>query len=212
MSTSFSAMLKTATATAAAMALGLLSSPAMAGEFFSGSRSSSSQFDSTRVSTGTESVRANRKYQSEIKGYSNKRFVSASFSADNLRAGGRGYTFTEGSISGQADLLSTGDGDFDISAGGGGSPSGGGGQGEFENNGSVAGAGSLGGDIASMGGSGGESYVTGSFDFSAERGRSDISFKQSERGDSVYSMNGDFASVNTESGSKSSGGSVYSLN
>ena len=205
-------MLKTATATAAAMALGLLSAPAMAGSFNTGTNSQSSQFDSTRISTGTESVRANRSYESEIRGHSNKRFVSASFSADGLKAGGRGYTFTEGSSSGQADLLSTGNGDFDISAGGGGSPSGGGGQGDFENNGRVAGAGSLGGEISGMAGSGGESYVSGSFEFSAERGNASVSFRQQEEGDSRFVSDSNFSSVNTEDGTRSSGGSTFSIN
>lgn len=184
----------------------------MAGSFNTGTNSQSSRFDSTRVSTGTESVRANREYQSEIKGHSNKRFVSASFSAENARLGGRAYSFIEGDSAANANLMSTGNGDFEISAGGGGSPSGGGGQGEFENTGRVAGAGSFGSEIDGMTGTGTEGYIDGSFDYSAERGNASVSFKQQEEGDSVYKMDGNFSSVDTEDGTRSSGGSTFSIN
>ncbi len=184
----------------------------MAGEFFTGTKSNSSRFDSTRVSTGTESVKATRKYSSSLKGSSHKHFVNASFSAENARIGGRGYVFVEGDSAVDADLVSTGNGVFGIGAGGGGNANGGGGQGAFGNLGQVAGAGSIGSEIDAMAGIGGERYVDGSFNFSAERGNVDVSYKQSEKGSSVYKMNGTFSEVRTEDGTDSSGGSVFSIN
>jgi len=199
-------------ATCAAMALGLLSAPVMAGEFFTGTRSNSSRFENNRISTGTESVKATRNYKSKIKGHSNKQFLSRSFSADGLRLGNRGFTFTEVDRSANAELQTTGNGDFDITAGGGGGPSGGGGSGQLDNVGRIAAAGSLGSEFASIRGQGNEQFKDGSYNFSSENGAVNVTYKQSEDGRSVYTMDGNFSAVETESGSKSSGGSVFSLN
>ena len=199
-------------AAAITLALGFLSSPALAGSFRSGTDSQSSRFDSTRVSTGTDSLKATRNYQSEIKGHSNKRFESKSFSSENYRNGDRAFTFIEGDSAVNANLMTTGNGEFDISAGGGGSSTGGGGQGAIDNDGRIAGAGSLGSEIDGMTGTGNELFKDGSYDFSSERGSANVSFKQTERGGSVYRSSSNFSSVDTEDGTRSSGGSVFSIN
>ncbi len=199
-------------ATCAAMALGLLSAPVMAGQFRTGTDSQSTRFDSTRVSTGTESIKATRKYSSSLKGSSHKHFVSASVSAENFRQGGRGFVFVEGDSAVDADLVSTGNGVFGIGAGGGGNANGGGGQGAFGNLGQVGAAGSIGAEVDAMTGVGGERYTDGSFDFSAERGGANVSYKQSEKGSSVFKSDSTFSEVRTEDGTASSGGSVFSIN
>ena len=219
-------MLKSATA--AAMALGLLSAPVMAGEFYTGTKSNSSRFDSTRVSTGTESVKANRNYKSEISGSSHKTFINVSATAENARNGQRGFSFIEGDSNANAALISTGNGIFGAGAGGGGGStsselderdfsettesSGGGEAVGFGALGQVSAAGGVGSEIDGMQGGGSETYLDGSLNASLEFGGANSKFKQSERGSSVYKMQGAFSEVRTEDGTKSSGGSVYSIN
>ncbi len=194
-------MLKTATA--AAMALGLLSAPVLAGEFYTGTKSNSSRFDSTRVSTGVESIKATRNYDSEIKGSSHKKFINVAASAENARNGQRGFTFIEGDSQVNGDLISTGNGGFIAGAG---QAVG------FGSLGQVSAAGSFGAEIDGMSGGGRETYLDGSLQASLEYGSARTEFKQSEDGRSVYKMNGTFSEVMTEDGNKSSGGSVFSIN
>lgn len=210
------------------MALGLLSAPVMAGEFFTGTRSNSSRFDSTRVSTGVESIKATRNYESEIKGSSHKKFINVAASAENARNGQRGFTFIEGDSQLNGDLISTGNGGFIAGSGGGGtstesetetfnnetetSSSGGGQAVGFGNLGQVSAAGAFGAEIDGMSGGGRETYLDGSLQASLEYGGARTEFKQQEDGRSVYKMNGTFSEVMTEDGNKSSGGSVFSIN
>ena len=200
------------TATCAAMALGLLSAPVMAGSFRTGTDSQSTRFDSTRVSTGVESIKATRDYSSSLSGTSHKQFSSFSGSAENARFGQRAFVFAEGDTAVDADLVSTGNGVFGIGAVGGGTPAGGGGVGAFGNLGQVGAAGSIGAEFDGMTGSGSEQYVDGSFNLAAESGTVDVNYNQSESGASVYKMNGTFSEARTEDGTTSSGGSVFSIN
>jgi hypothetical protein len=215
-------------ATAISLALGLLSAPVMAGEFFTGTRSNSSRFDSTRVSTGTESVKANRNYRSQISGSSHKTFINVSATAENARNGQRGFSFIEGDSNANAALISTGNGIFGAGAGGGGgttesetetfnnetttTSSGGGEAVGFGAQGQVSAAGGVGSEIDGMSGGGRETYLDGSLQASLEYGGARTEFRQQEDGRSVYKMNGTFSEVMTEDGNKSSGGSVFSIN
>ena len=177
---------------AAVLALAALGTPAVAGEFFTGTRSESSRFDSARTSTGHESIDSFRQFDNEIKGSSHKHFVNVSATAENARMGSRRYGFAEG---------------------------------EAEIDGALIGLGSLGwtgGDLAAFGqrgievdgmaGTGHERYLDGSLDAAAEWGSARTEFKLQENGNTKYKMNGDFAEVTTEDGTRSSGGSVFSFN
>ena len=205
-------MLKTAAAMT--VALGFLSAPAMAGSFRTGTDSQSTRFDSTRVSTGVESINATRNYSSSINGTSHKTFGSLSASAENGRFGTRTFVFAEGDTAVDTDLLTTGNGDFDISASGGAGVGGvgGGGVGAIDNVGQIGGAGSIGAEFDGMTGQGSEQYVDGSLDISYEAGTATANYSQSETGASVYNMNGNFSEARTEDGTTSSGGSVFSIN
>ena len=194
--------------TAAVLALGFLSAPAMAGEFFSGTRSDSSRYDTTRVTSGHESLKATRKFESKIKGSSHKHFINVSASAENARMGGRTFGFIEGDSEFNGDVIATGNGIL----GAGGGSLGEGGLGAVGNLGGIAANASLGSEVDGMIGTGGESYLDGSLQANVEWGSARTKFKQSERGDSVYKMSGTFSEVTTEDGNRSSGGSIYSIN
>ena len=200
----------------------------MAGEFFTGTRSNSSRFDSTRVSTGVESLKATRNFQSQIKGSSHKKFINVAASAENARNGQRGFTFIEGDSQLNGDLISTGNGGFIAGAGSGGTStesetetfnseaetttSGGGQAAGFGNLGQVSAAGAFGSEIDGQSGGGRETYLDGSLQASLEYGGARTEFRQQEDGRTAYKMNGTFSEVMTEDGNKSSGGSVFSIN
>lgn len=193
---------------AAVLALGFLSAPVMAGEFYTGTRSESSRFDNSRVSTGHESVKSNRKFENKIKGHSSKHFINVSASAENAKRGTRHYGFIEGDSEFNGDVAATGNGL--LGAGGGGV--GNGGLGVIGNLGGIAANASLGSEIDGMIGTGQESYLDGSLDASAEWGTARTDFELKEKGDTAYRMTGDFAETNTSDGNKSHGGSVFSFN
>ena len=215
-------------AAALTVALGFLSAPALAGSFRSGVDSQSTRFDSTRVSTGTESLKATRNYQSKMKGSSHKRFLALSATAENARRGDQTFSFIEGDSNANAALISTGNGIFGAGAGAGGgstesetetfnnetetSSSGGGEAVGFGALGQVSAAGGVGSEVDGMAGTGDSSFLDGSLNASIEYGGANTQFKQSERGSSVYRMQGGFSEVRTEDGTASSGGSVYSIN
>jgi hypothetical protein len=193
---------------AAVLALGFLSAPVMAGEFFTGTRSESSRFDSSRVSTGHESVKSNRKFENKIKGHSTKFFINVSASAENAKRGTRQFGFVEGDSELNGDLSATGNGII----GGLGGSFGSGGGGAIGNLGGFATNASLGSEIDGMIGTGSESYLDGSLDASAELGTARTDFELKEKGNTAYRMTGDFADTNTSDGNKSHGGSVFSFN
>ena len=193
---------------AASVALLGLSAPAMAGEFFTGTRSESTRFDNSRVSTGHERITADRKFENKLKGSSHKHFVSVSASAENARMGGRTYGFIEGDSEINGDVIGTGAGLF----GAGGGSLGEGGLGAFGGLGSVASGGSVGSEIDGMIGTGGESYLDGSLQANAEWGGARTKFEQKESGKSTFVSSNDFAEVSNSDGTRSSGGSMFSFN
>lgn len=193
---------------AASVALLGLSAPAMAGEFFTGTRSESTRFDSSRVSTGHERISANRTFENKLKGSSHKHFVNVSASAENARMGGRSYGFVEGDSEINGDVAGTGAGLF----GAGGGSLGEGGLGAFGGTGRVSSAGSVGSEFDGMIGTGGESYLDGSLQANAEWGGASARYEQEESGSSRFSSTSDFASVSNSDGTRSSGGSVFSFN
>ena len=194
--------------TAAVLALGFLSAPAMAGEFFTGTRSESSRFDTSRVTSGHESLKATRKFESKIKGSSHKHFVNVALSAEGAEIGNRTFGFIEGDSEFNGDVATTGNGLL----GAGGGALGDGGLGAIGNLGGLAANASLGSEIDGQAGTGTSRFADGSLQASAEWGSARTKFKQSERGESIYKMSGTFSEVMTEDGNKSAGGSVYSIN
>ena len=195
-------------ASAAVLALGVLSAPAIAGEFYTGTRSDSSRFDNARVSTGHETISSYRHFTNKMQGSAHKHTLSISASAENGRMGTRHYGFIEGDSELNADLATTGNG---LVGGLGGSFWGGGG-GAIGNLGSIAGNASLGSEIDAQIGTGQESYLDGSLNANAEWGGASSTFQLSEGGNTTYNASIDFAETTTSDGNKSSGGSVYSFN
>lgn len=216
--------IKTAAASVAVLSL---SAPVMAGEFFTGTRSSSSRFESTRTSVGHEQLSATRNFTNKINGSSHKQFVNVSASAENARIGSRRFGFAEGEaeisreaqgvVAGGIDaetVTTTEDGvpvcalfvgcsssaptvTADITA-------------EGSVGGAVAGEVDI--QVDGMAGTGHERYLDGSLNASAEWGGARTHFNLSENGSSQYDMQADFSEISTEDGTRSSGGSVFSFN
>ena len=214
---------------AAVLALGFLSAPVMAGEFFTGTRSNSSRFESTRTSVGQERLSATRNFTNKINGSSHKHFINVSASAENARLGSRSFGFLEGEaeISQEAQGVVAGGIDTETvtTTEGGGllsglfSRRGGGGSTptvtvETTADGNIAGAAASEADIQvdGMAGTGHERYLDGSLNASAEWGGARTHFNLSENGNSQYKMQADFSEISTEDGTRSSGGSVFSFN
>ena len=216
---------------AAVLGLAAIAAPgAMAGEFFTGTRSDSSRFESTRTSVGAEKLTARRDFTNSITGSSHKQYVNVSASAENARLGWREFDFIEGEaeIGGQRQGVIAGGFDSETvtttEGGGGGLLSGLFGRGKggstptvtvdssAEGAAAAAGAGEAGVEIDGMIGGGSEMYLDGSLNASAEWGGARTSFSLSEWGDSKYEMSADFAEIRTEDGTSSSGGSVFSFN
>ena len=214
---------------AAVLALSALSAPCLAGEFFTGTRSDSSRYESTRTSVGQEKLSATRNFTNKINGSSHKHFLSISASAENGRLGQRYFGFAEGEaeISQEAQGVAAGDINQDVTT-------------TTEGGGSLLGSlfgrrsggdnpsttvatnadGSLGGAVAAeadiqvdgMAGTGSEMFVDGALNGSIEWGGARTYFDLSEYGGSQYDMEADFSEIRTEDGNKSSGGSVFSFN
>ena len=200
------AMLRSA---AAVLGLAAIAAPgAMAGEFFTGTRSDSSRFESTRTSVGAEKLTARRDFTNSINGSSHKHFVNVSASAENARIGQRSYSFIEGELAIDADAQGVGGGSFGGGAGIGWSGVGGG----FGGGGDVATAAQAGAEIDGQTGWGSEMYLDGSLNASAEWGGARTNFSLSEWGGSKYEMKADFAEIRNEDGTSSEGGSVFSFN
>jgi hypothetical protein len=175
-----------------AAGLMLLAPGAMAGEFFSGTRSDSNRYESTRTATGSESIKAIRNFDNKIEGSSHKQFGSVTASAENARLGGRRYGFVEGEaeIDGQLQGVgSLGWGTADLAA-----------------------FGQLGVEVDGMAGYGHERYLDGSLSASYEVGGMRSKFKLSEDGKSVFSSTSDFSEVSNTDGTGSTSGSVFSFN
>lgn len=196
---------------AAGCLLAFSATGALAGEFFSGTKSDSTRFDRTRTSVGSEQLRSTREYENSLEGQSHKHFGSISVSAENLRVGERNYKFIEGDAEINAAaagvFASEGDdGEFEVSAW----PF------SVETDGeqvaAVAGAGEVGVEIDGMKGWGSEYYLDGSGSLSYEFGRAGVEFEQEESGELTYSMKADFTEVETVDGTRTSAGSVFSFN
>lgn len=198
-------------ASAAVLALGFLSAPAMAGEFFSGTQGSSSRYEKTRTSIGSEKLTSTREFENELSGYSKKHFGSITATAENARYGGRSFDFIEGEVEINGQLQGVAgaegdDGEFEVSVW----PF------SVETDGEqvVAGAaaGEVGGDIDGMTGSGYERYLDGALSASYEFGYATASYEQEEEGTLNYKMEADFTEIETVDGVKSNSGSVFSFN
>ena len=214
---------------AASVALLSLSAPVMAGEFFTGTRSQSSRFETTRTTVGQEQLSATRHFNNKINGSSHKHFVNVSASAENARLGSRRFGFAEGEaeISRETQGVVAGGIDTETvtTTEGGGLLSGlfgrrGGGSSTPTVTVDTTADGSVGGAVAGeadiqvdgMAGTGHERYLDGSLNASAEWGGARTHFNLSENGDSKYRMQSDFSEISTEDGTRSSGGSVFSFN
>lgn len=211
-------------ASAAALALGFLAAPVMAGEFRSGTYSESGSSRSTRnILSGVESVDSTRTFSNVITGNSSVNTVSFSGTADNARLFGQGYAFATGDISAQG------------STGGGGAL-------ELEGETAFTGdlpsflgalfgqdvEGTIGTGIAGQGGGGAtaqgsvdvdgraglgrEIGLDGSLDFSFQRGTQDIAYGLNESGETEYSMQQTYNETTVSDDSTASGGSVFSFN
>ena len=194
---------------AAVLGIAAIAAPgAMAGEFFTGTRSDSSRFESTRTSVGSEKLTARRDFSNSINGSSFKQYVNVSATAENARIGQRSFSFIEGELAIDADAQGVGGGSFGGGAGIGWSGLGGG----FGGGGDVATAAQAGAEIDGQTGWGSEMYLDGSLNASAELGSARTDFNLSEWGGSKYEMKADFAEIRNEDGTSSSGGSVFSFN
>ena len=194
---------------AALVAVVALSAPAaMAGEFFTGTRSTSDRFERTRTSVGDESLTAKRDFKNAVKGSSHKHFANVSASAENARIGQRHYGFIEGDTEVNIEAQGVGAGVFGAGGGTGWGLAGGG----FGGLGSVAASAQAGAEIDGMAGTGSEMYLDGSLNASAEWGRADSKYDLSEKGSSVYKMNAHFTEIENVDGTNATGGSVFSFN
>lgn len=187
-------------ASALSVALLGISSPAFAGEFFTGTRNQSSRFDNIRSATGHETLTSNRRFVNRMKGSSQKHFVNLSLSAENAQNGIRTYGFIERDAELNAEGTTNGGGIF------------GGGPGGFGGLGDLASASSIGSDINTQIGIGTERYLDGSLNASLEWGSANSRYNLRERGNTRFTSTSDFSEVITEDGHRTSGGSVFSFN
>ena len=193
---------------AAVAALAAVGAPAFSGEFFTGTRSSSSRTERTRTAVGNESLTAIRNFKNVVSGSAQKHYLSIATSAENARAGQRSFGFIEGESSADIEGQGAGTGLF----------GGAGGAGLFSAGGLISGIGNVaasaqaGSEIDGMSGLGSERFFDGSLQATAEWGSASSNFRLTENGSSTYRMRANFTEVENTDGTSSIGGSVFSFN
>ena len=170
----------------------LIAPSAMAGEFFSGTRSDSNRYETTRTSTGHESVRAYRSFENNIDGHSQKHFGSVTATAENARLGSRSYGFVEGEAEIDAQVLGVGSLGWTAA--------------------DLAASAQVGAEIDGQIGSGHERYLDGSLSANYEIGSMRTNFNLSESGNSNFTSTSDFSEVTNRDGVGATSGSVFSFN